>query len=333
MPRPPRLEFPSALYHVTARGNERRALFRDDRDREEYLSRIAIYREKFRFHLLAYCLMTNHVHLAIRTGAAPLSKIMAGLHSTYAEWFNRRHERVGHLFQGRYKARLVQEDRYLHALLRYIHQNPVRAGIARGAADYPWSSDRFLRHGSGPEWLDVDRLLSLLQASKRLAVRRYIELVDGPSASPSYESLPVVQQVVVGDDAFAAERLEAIGEPEPPLTTLALDDVLEFVARETGISVAVLAGPRRTRATAAARHLAAYLARRLCRIPARRVARRLGRDESAFARPLARLEDELVADTRLRGQIERLVRRLRRSATLSSSPAAPPAPNKSSSQD
>jgi REP element-mobilizing transposase RayT len=190
MPRPPRLEFSSALYHVTARGNERRAIFRDDRDREKYLARIAFYRERFHFQLLAYCLMTNHVHLAIRTGPSPLSRIMAGLHSSYAEWFNRRHDRSGHLFQGRYKAFVVQEERYLHSLVRYIHRNPVRARIAERACDYPWSSDRFLRRGRGPDWLDVDGLLSLLDDSRRVAVGRYVELVDGPEAAPPYEDLP-----------------------------------------------------------------------------------------------------------------------------------------------
>jgi putative transposase len=116
-----RLEFSGALYHVTARGNERRALYRDDADRRDYLDLLARCRQKFRFQLLAYCLMTNHVHLAIRTGEDPLSRIMARLHSIYAERFNRRHERVGHLFQGRYKASLVRDERYLHALLRYVH--------------------------------------------------------------------------------------------------------------------------------------------------------------------------------------------------------------------
>ena len=258
--------------------------------------------------------MTNHVHLAIRTGAAPLSKIMAGLHASYAEWFNRRHRRVGHLFQGRYKAFLVQEDRYLHALLRYIHHNPSRARLVRRPSDYPWSSDRFLRAGRGPKWLDVDRLLSLLEASRRAAVRRYVALVDGPAASPSYETLRVVEQVVVGDDAFAAERLKFSCGPEPPLTTLSLEQVLDFVARETGVPVAVLAGPRRTRAAATARCLAAYLARRLCRIPIRRVARRLGRDDSAFARPLARLEDELTTDANRRRRTDELVQCLRQEA-------------------
>src|SRR6266540_7041284 len=129
MARPLRIEFPGAMYHVIVRGNERKAVFRDDADREDYLRRLARYREKFGFRLLAYCLMNNHVHLAIEAGNDPLSRIMAGLQSSYTQYFNRRHDRSGHLFQGRYKAFLVEKDRYALALVRYIHENPVKARV------------------------------------------------------------------------------------------------------------------------------------------------------------------------------------------------------------
>jgi REP element-mobilizing transposase RayT len=125
MARPLRIEFPGALYHVIVRGNERKAVFRDDSDRECYLRRLAHYREKLDFRLLAYCLMNNHIHLAIESGEKPLSRIMAGLQSSYTQYFNRRHRRAGHLFQGRYKAFLVEKDPYALALLRYLHENPV----------------------------------------------------------------------------------------------------------------------------------------------------------------------------------------------------------------
>ncbi len=167
MARPLRLDVAGAVYHVTARGNERRAVFADDEDRNEYLDRVAWYRTKFGFRLLAYCLMTNHVHLAIRRGPFPLSRVMAGLHSSYTQWFNRRHRRVGHLFQGRYKSFLVQEDRYLVALVRYIHLNPVRARIVQRAADYAWSSDRFFRGTRPPQWLDVEDALPSFGPTRR----------------------------------------------------------------------------------------------------------------------------------------------------------------------
>src|SRR5687768_13592496 len=293
MARPPRLQFPGAIYHVTARGNEQRAIFRDDLDRREYLDRLGHYRERFRFQLLAYCLMTNHVHLAVRSGAVPLSRVMAGLQSSYTQWFNRRHERVGHLFQGRYKAFLVQEDRYLLALIRYVHLNPVAAGVVDNASKYLWSSDRYFRAGTGPAWLDLDGALPTLGATRRSAVRRYLDLVDGPGPHLAYEELGAIEQIVKGDESFALGRFAAVSELEPPLRGLSEDRLIEVVARARGLTKADLIGPQQGGSIAFARCVAAYVARQASQISIRRLARRFRRDDSAFVRPIARLEKRL----------------------------------------
>ena len=313
MARPPRLQFPGAVYHVTARGNEQRPIFRDDLDRREYLDRIAHYRERFRFQLLAYCLMTNHVHLAVRSGAVPLSRVMAGLQSSYTQWFNRRHGRVGHLFQGRYKAFLVQEDRYLLALIRYVHLNPVAAGIVESASGYSWSSDRYFRRGTGPAWLDLDGVLPTLGSNRQSAVRRYVELVDGPDLLPSYEDLGAIEQVVKGDESFALGRFEAGRQLEPPLRGLSEDRLIEVVARTRGLTKAEMTGPQQGGSIAFARCLAAYVARRVSQISVRRLARRFRRDDSAFVRPIAKLEKRLESDGPLQNQIDRIIRELRAS--------------------
>src|SRR6266540_1795128 len=173
MARPLRLAMPGGLYHVMVRGNERKDIFRDDADRLRYLDRLAHYREKFGFRLLAYCLMDNHAHLVIEAGLNPLSKVMAGLQSSYTQYFNRRHDRAGHLFQGRYKAFLVEEDRYALALIRYIHENPVKAHVVERPDQYVWSSDRYYRRGRRPGWLDLDRVLRMLGNRRSAAVREY----------------------------------------------------------------------------------------------------------------------------------------------------------------
>jgi len=312
MARPPRLEVPGALYHVTARGNERRPLFRDDADRREYLDRIARCRQMFRFELLAYCLMTNHVHLAIRPGPEPLSRIMGRLHSTYAGWFNRRHDRVGHLFQGRYKASIVRDDRYLRALVRYIHRNPVEARIARRAPDYRWSSDRYLRRAQGPDWLDIDVLLALLDESRRSAIRRYVELVDGPADYPLEDPNPPADGDLL---LLPLARTPAPAAPDRAIGQIPLDDLLETVARDCGLTLEDLRGRQRGGEIAAARCRAAYLARRLFGIPVSRVALCLGRDDSSFARPLSRLESRLELEPALRTRIDRLARLLLTAAT------------------
>jgi hypothetical protein len=214
-------------------------------------------------------------------------------------------------FQGRYTSLLVHEDRYLLALIRYIHRNPVRAGIVSRATDYLWSSDRFLRRGRGPAWLDVDGTLAALGPTRRSAVANYIELVDEPSGGTDDSDLPAIARAVEGDDAFALERFTAADQLEPPLPGLTEQRVLDAVAGDTGFSLVDLAGPRRGGQIAFARSLAAYLARRFGNISVRRMARLLRRDDSTFSRPLARLEARLPDDPALRLQVDRLLHRLK----------------------
>ncbi len=310
MARPPRLEFPGAVYHVTARGNERRAVFRDTHDRERYLTRVAIYREKFRFQLLAFCLMSNHLHLAIRTGQAGLSRIMAGLQSSYAQWFNRRHNRVGHLFQGRYGALLVQEERHLFALLRYIHLNPVRAGIVEKPEDYTWSSDRWFRQATGPEWLDLDASLQEFGKTRQTAVRRYAALMADGSSS-SYSESPAVGQVVKGDVAFANVRFEEACEIDPPLKGISEGRVVDAVSRVVGVHPADVREGKRSERLREARCLAAYIGKRFGGISRARMARYVQRDESSLVQPVARLERAIDSDPVLRRRVDRIVRDLR----------------------
>jgi REP element-mobilizing transposase RayT len=309
MPRPPRLEFPGALYHVIARGNDRQLIFRDDLDREYYVSRISHYSSRYAFRLLAYCLMPNHVHLAVRTADVPLSRIMAGLHSSYTQRFNRRHGRVGHVFQGRYKSFLVQEDRYLIALLRYINLNPVSAAIVGCASDYAWSSDRFLRSGLAPDWFDARGALESLGATREAAIARYVHLVGGRCNHGELE-LPAIGQAVEGDEIFARERFAAAHALQPKLRGLSEERLLEAVAMETGVSAARLQGPQRGGETASARCLLAYVGCRLGGISIRRISRLLNRDGSTLVRPVARLEGQLKSDPSLQSRIDRIVDRL-----------------------
>src|SRR5215813_9356374 len=140
MSRQPRLDFAGALYHVTARGIEKKDIFLDDRDR--FLNLLALRVSRFEMRVFAYCLMSNHMHLALERGAIPLQRFMRSLQTAYAQSFNRRYERVGPLFAGRYKAFLVDNDRYFKALIRYIVANPVEGGIVDRPAQYRWSSYR-----------------------------------------------------------------------------------------------------------------------------------------------------------------------------------------------
>jgi len=142
MARPIRLEFSGALYHVTARGNARQDIYVDDKDRRYFLETLSYCTKTYHWQCHAYCLMSNHYHLLIETGDANLSKGMRHLNGVYAQYFNTRHKRVGHLLQGRFKAILVEKESYLLELARYIVLNPVRARMLHSASGWPWSSYR-----------------------------------------------------------------------------------------------------------------------------------------------------------------------------------------------
>ncbi len=142
MARPLRIQYPGAVYHVTGRGNERKAIFRDDVDRERFLDTLAGVNRRYHFICHAYCLMNNHYHLVLETPEGNLSKGMRNLNGVYTQAFNRRHRRPGHLLQGRYKAILVQKESHLLEVCRYVVLNPVRANATSSPEVWRWSSYR-----------------------------------------------------------------------------------------------------------------------------------------------------------------------------------------------
>lgn len=143
MPRQPRIHIPNGYYHLTVRGDNREPIFVDDFDRQNYLGFFKSCKEKFLFTCYAYVLMTNHVHLLLTPGEkATISTIMHYLNLNYTKYFNRRYDRVGHLYQGRFDSRLIDSQRYLAEVVSYIHFNPVKAGMVSNPEEYFWSSYR-----------------------------------------------------------------------------------------------------------------------------------------------------------------------------------------------
>ena len=174
MARPLRIEFADALYHVPSRGNERRPIFRTIRDRQTFLLFLGIAASRFRWSVTAWTLMTNHFHIVIRTVEPNLSKGMQWLNGTYANWYNRIHERCGHLFQGRFKGILIDSETYFADVLRYVVLNPVRAKMCERPEDYRWSSYRATAGlEAAPEWLNVASVYQLFGP-------------DGETAQPAY---------------------------------------------------------------------------------------------------------------------------------------------------
>jgi REP element-mobilizing transposase RayT len=309
MARPLRLEYPGAVYHVIVRGNERRAVFRDDGDRELYLARVAHYQKRFGFRVYAYCLMTNHIHLAIEAGKVPLSRIMLGLQGSYTQAFNRRHDRVGHLFQGRYKALVVQKDRYLLALVRYIHVNPVQAGMVQKPSEYRWSSDQWYRKGAGPVWLDVNFVLGMFGRRRQAAARAYRAFM-AHFEEDSYEAMRTIGQLVKGDEEFATRILEESGEPEVVRRGLTVDRVARAVAEVLALEVEDLKSSRRSRDLSSARAIAGYVGRERGRISLSRTAEHFRRDRSTMVRDVQRLEERLDQARGLRDAVAAVMKLL-----------------------
>lgn len=206
MARQLRLEYPGAVYHVTSRGNARNPIFTDDEDRNAFLRILHAVVNRFNWHCHAYCLMDNHYHLMIETPEGNLSRGMRQLNGVYTQSYNRRHGRVGHLFQGRFKAIVVEKESYLLQLCRYIVLNPVAASLVGEPEDWNWSSYRATAGlAPVPDGLTVDWLLGQFGRNRATAQNRYREFVtDGSGISDPWSAL--VGQVFLGTEGFA-ERL------------------------------------------------------------------------------------------------------------------------------
>ena len=215
MARPLRIEFPGGVYHVTARGNGREAIFLTEADRRLFLDLLGQAIDRFQWRCHAYCLMANHYHLLIETPEANLSRGMRHLNGVYTQRFNRRHERVGHVFQGRYKAIVVQKDPHLLALCRYVVLNPVRAQLVPQADEWPWSSYRATAlQDQGPEWLTVEWILAQFASTPRRAARAYRRFVAEGMGEEMWREL--TGQIYYGDDEFIAELAKEAKDPEVP---------------------------------------------------------------------------------------------------------------------
>ena len=210
MARPLRVEFENAHYHIIARGDELKPLFIDNQDFKRYIRLLHRYRKEFRVDIIAYCLMNTHLHLEVKTPLANISKFMHALHTAYTSYYNFRHQKRGHLFQGRFKSPLVDKDSYLLELSRYIHNQAVRAGICSSPLEYQWSSYRFFVTSQTSQIVSPEIVLRLYGADikkARVRYRRFVEKELGPDIMEE-----VKRRVVYGSDTFQAKILALIND-------------------------------------------------------------------------------------------------------------------------
>ena len=215
MASPRRIEYPGAVYHVLNRGNRGRDIYHDERDRTRFLALLerAVAERGWRCH--AYCLMGNHYHLLIETPAADLGAGMQVLGATYTRWHNWRHGDSGHLFQGRYKAILVDKQAYLLELARYLALNPVRAGLVARPDDWPWSSyGAMVGKGRAPPWLARDWLSEQFGPRPAVARRRFAAFVaEGGAQRTAWQ--PDARHGILGDNGFRGRLERQLGRAVP----------------------------------------------------------------------------------------------------------------------
>lgn len=287
MARKPRIEYPGAFYHVIARGNRRIKIFLDDEDREKFLRTVIKYKKKYDLVVYAYTLMDNHIHLLIETGRAPLSKAMQGMLQSYTQWHNRRYEKVGHLFQGRYKAILCDKGSYLLVLIRYIHLNPVRAGYVDFPEEYLWSSHRKYLGLASSDLVDVDFVLSQLASKREKAVKLYREFVSDALGEGRREEYYFLRdQRILGDEAFYLQVMKRIKKKPARMDVVLSDKTLEDIVRKvkqlTGIGSDELSGRKRSADVMKARSLFINLCSVFTKVKRKEMARFLDRQPGSL---------------------------------------------------
>ena len=235
MTRPLRIEFKGAVYHVTSRGNARQAIFLTEEDFADFLRVLCSVVKRYRFLLHAYCLMNNHYHLMIETPEGNLSKGMRQLNGLYTQRFNRKHQRVGHLFQGRYQAILVDKDNYLLELSRYVALNPVRAKIVKDPKDWRWSAYQATTGHKGISCLTTDWILSQFDNKQKASSLYQAFVLSGIKAESPLKA--VKGQLFLGQENFidkikhlmsVTENLREITKKQRYVTRLSLNEILKY---------------------------------------------------------------------------------------------------------
>jgi REP element-mobilizing transposase RayT len=241
--RQPRIEFPGALYHVMARGNNRERIVHDDRDAVAFLDSLGATCQRYDWRLFAWCIMPNHYHLVLETVAATLSRGMRRHNSTYAQHFNTRHSRVGHVFQGRFKSLIVAKEQYLLTVLRYVELNPWRAGLVQHPEEWPWSSARIsLGILPPPGCCAVQEVWQRFGAPGRESTSRYRVFLYEGMREPA-TTIPVHSALVIGEEDYAAEvlaRRGAVSSREVPRRALSERSSLAAIfesARDTDAAI------------------------------------------------------------------------------------------------
>ena len=321
MARPLRVEYPGAYYHVINRGNAGGNIFHTIRDREKFLEYIEKAAERFFVIIHTYCLMTNHYHLLIETTQPNLSLAMQWLNVSYAAYYNKKRRRSGHLFQGRFKSVLVEADEYLKPLSRYIHLNPVQAGMVNSPDEFPWSSyPAFIGKIKPYDWLETGFLLAIFGKKKKEAVKNYRAYVEGVDIKTLKDPAEdIIGGFILGDADFAnwvKDTFLLLRNDEKEIPQLkrlkpkvSLEKILQVVSDEFECSKEKILEKGRKKNKA--RVIAIYFARDLSGITCSKLGDFFGGvSGAAITVGYNKIFGEMAGDKKLKGKVDKIKNRI-----------------------
>jgi REP element-mobilizing transposase RayT len=321
MGRPLRIEYEGAVYHITSRGNERRKVFIDKEDREKFLDILREYHERFKAIFHCFVLMDDHYHLLLETPSGNLVTIMHGINGRYTGYFNRRHARIGHLFQGRYRAILVEKEAYLLELNRYIHLNPVRAGICKRPEDYLWSSYRgYINPQKRLPWIEYDWMLDQFAKKRMEARKRYEGFVkEGLSKGVPNPLEEVRGGIILGKKFFFDKIRKSFKDKAINEEIVRRKQLREFISPEEVIKLVCdyyklpPEDLRKRKKNHFPKNLAIYLIYKLGQFSNREIASLFGgMHYSAISHGVRRLREAMKRNRKLCFEIEELENKLKR---------------------
>lgn len=317
MSRPLRIEYDGALYHITSRGNERNPIYREEGDYQRFLEILSELPQRYGVILHGYVLMGNHYHLLIETPKGNITKLMHYLNAIYTGYFNKKYSRVGHLFQGRYKGILIEKERYLLSVSRYIHLNPIRAMITERPEEYRWSSyPEYIGKGKKKGWLMSDWILGQYSRDESKAKRQYKAFVEeGLTLKENpFEALKVGS--ILGSEGFIdrikktikLKKHREIPESRRLTRSIKHEDIMTKVSKTFGISEDEVkeAGRRNN----LARKICLYLLRKHTEMSNEEIAGNFGIGYTAVSQATARLKMETKKNQRLKKTVQAIEKRL-----------------------
>lgn len=288
-----RIHFPGAIYHVINRGNNKGNIFIDEKDYNVFLKLIRELKQEKDFSLYCYCLMPNHFHLLIEVNEEPLSKIMQSLLTSYAIYFNARHNRSGHLFQGRYKAIICDQEEYLLRLVRYIHLNPKRAHLVKDISEYKWSSHIVYSGKADNKILSIEKFFTRMGETFSNGYKLYNNLVKDEDDSFDEKFKKSYRSNILGSkffiktikDKIRVKQTEEIKpENDESMSNLTMDEILSKIAKNQQISEELILSNSQNRIANNARKMFYYEASKKYGYTIKEIANFMNKDYSCVAK-------------------------------------------------